>query len=106
MIRRYDKLVRDKIPEIIQSKGEIPRIVKLDDEQYFSALNQKLREEIDEYFEAYELEELADILEVVYAIAQYKQVSKDDLERLRWEKYNERGGFEERIFLLGVEKSE
>jgi len=105
MISRYDKLVRDKIPEIIRAQGDIPRVETLDDEQYFSALNQKLREEVDEYFEAYKLEELADILEVVYAIAQHKQVSKDDLERLRLEKYNERGGFGDKVFLIEVEKS-
>jgi len=100
---KYNKLVRDKIPEIIVAKGDLPKIEILDDERYFNELNRKLQEEVNEYLEAYEIEELADILEVVYAIAEYRQISPDNLERVRLEKHNARGGFEDRVFLVGVE---
>ena len=102
MLIKHNKLVRDKIPEIIRQKGDIPKTVTLDDEAYFQCLNQKLKEEVDEYFEAYDTEELADILEVVYAIAKYKGLSIDELTNMRLKKRNDRGGFDERVFLVEV----
>ena len=104
MIFKHNKLVRDKIPEIIRQKGGSPKTVTLDDETYFQCLNQKLKEEVDEYFEDYSVEELVDILEVVYAIAQHKGLSVDELESIRLKKHNERGGFDECIFLVEVEE--
>lgn len=66
----YNKLVRDKIPELIRSHGEIPYIRILCDEEYTVALEQKLDEETAEFHKGKNLEELADILEVVYALAE------------------------------------
>ena len=100
----YNKLVRDKIPEIIAGKGDIPKTKVLGDEEYYQALNQKLKEEVAEYFENCDIEELADIVEVILAIVKYRGVSEGDFEGMRLKKYNERGGFDERICLVDVER--
>ena len=102
---RYEKLVRDLIPEIIIRQGDNPITKILNDEEYFNALNAKLNEEVAEYSDGYDIEELADIIEVIYAILDYKGISKDEFERLRAKKYNERGGFLEKICLLEVERN-
>ena len=88
-MKTYHKLIRDKIPEIIQADGKtcITRI--LSDEEYVDALEKKLNEEVAEYQTDKNLEELADILEV--------------LETARAKKSKERGGFEKKIFLERVE---
>jgi len=100
----YNKLVRDKIPEIIVGKGDNPKVRVMDNEEYYQALNQKLKEEAAEYFENYDIEELADIAEVILAIVKYKGVSQRDFEEIRLKKYNERGGFDEKICLVEVER--
>jgi len=99
----YNKLVRDKIPEIIKKNGQMPKLKKLDESEYFSALNHKLTEEVAEYLESYSVEELADIVEVVYAIIKCKGLSLEDFEAIRNKKIDERGGFEERLLLVEVE---
>ena len=75
----YNKLVRDKIPEIIVSNGEKPIIQILDDKKYRFHLEQKLNEEVNEYHESKCIEELADILEVVYALCEMDGYTQDDL---------------------------
>ena len=102
----YNKLVRDKIPEIIRQSNKIPVTHILDDEAYLSALDRKLDEECAEYHSDRNLEELADILEVVYAIAEAKGCSAQRLEALRREKAAKRGGFKEKIFLESVKEAE
>ena len=102
----YNKLVRDKIPEIIRQSNKIPATHILDDEAFLSALDRKLDEECAEYHSDRNLEELADILEVLYAIAETKGCSVESLEVLRREKAANRGGFKERIFLESVKESE
>ena len=102
----YNKLVRDKIPEIILSKGDTPVTEVLSDDEYFKALNQKLQEEVAEYLEDFETEELADIIEVIFSIAEQKGVSRNDLEKIRAKKHEERGGFHKKINLIEVEKGE
>ena len=102
MVDKYNKLIRDKIPEIIKKQGNLPKVKILDDENYFNALNQKLTEEVNEYLENYNIDELADVLEVIYAIVKYNKLSINDLEQIRIEKHNERGGFDNKIFLIGV----
>ena len=102
----YNKLVRDKIPEIIRQSNKIPVTHILDDEGYLSALDRKLDEECAEYHSDRNLEELADILEVLYAIAETKGCSVESLEVLRREKAVKRGGFKERIFLESVKEAE
>ncbi len=96
---QYNKLVRDKIPEIIKSKGKIPVVRFAGDSEYFEKLKQKLLEETSEFLEKEKEEELADILEAVYAICDYKKIKKSSLEKLRKKKAIERGAFKKRIIL-------
>jgi len=99
----FNKLVRDKIPAIIEAAGEKPVTRILGEEEYLSALEQKLDEECAEFHEAKNLEELADILEVVYALAQTIGCSKEELLAAYQTKHDQRGGFENRIFLVSKE---
>ena len=71
-MRIYNKLVRDNIPEIIKNQGETPYVSVLDDKQYNTELRKKLKEEVREYLVSEEIEELADIIEVIEALAKYK----------------------------------
>ena len=99
----YNKLVRDKIPEIIAQQGESANIRILSDKAYTAALEQKLDEETAEFHKEKNLEELADILEVVYALADDLGYSKDDLLHAYNQKHEKRGGFQNRIFLISKE---
>lgn len=103
----YNKLVRDKIPDIIQQSGKTYQIKTLDEADYKKELIAKLTEEIAEYIGApadkEALEELADILEVVKALSVVHGASLEEIETIRQEKAEKRGGFEERIYLLEVE---
>lgn len=101
-MRVLNKLVRDKIPEIIEEKNEKPVIRKLDDESFAEELNKKLQEEVKEYLEDNNVEELADIVEVIYGILDSKNVSLEEFEAVRKSKVEKRGAFKERIFLEGV----
>ena len=102
----YGKLVRDKIPEIIAAQGDIPVTRILDEEEYFHALNQKLQEEVAEYLDGFCPEELADILEVIRAIIEQKGMSYGEIEQIREKKRSERGGFQKRISLVEVERTQ
>jgi len=95
----YNKLVRDKIPEIIKKKGTVPIIHIATDGEYWQKLKEKLQEEIDEFMKDENAEELADLLEVVYTICSYKKIDKNELELLRKKKAKERGGFKDKIIL-------
>ncbi len=99
----YKKLVRDRIPEIIEAAGKKPVTHILDEAAYLSELDRKLNEECAEYQESKNLEELADMLEVMHAIAEARGYSIAELEAARMDKAAERGGFRERIYLDGVE---
>lgn len=96
----YNKLVRDRIPEIIQSKGGSCTTRILSDEEYKHALDQKLGEELAEYLDSHSPEELADLLEVIYACGANLGYSPADLERIRAEKADARGGFKDKIWLV------
>lgn len=98
----YYKLVRDHIPEIIESDGKICTFETLSDENYISLLDQKLNEELAEYQESKSLEELADLLEVIRAVVKARGWTMEELERVRASKAIERGGFEEKILLREV----
>ena len=99
----YNKLVRDKIPEMIEADGKICKTRILSEEEYIAALEEKLNEEVAEYQADKSLEEMADVLEVLHAICVARGYSLDDLEEVRVKKAEERGGFWERIFLESVE---
>ena len=100
----YNKLVRDKIPEIIEKDGKTCKTRILTDSEYFHALNAKLREEVREYSESGEIVELADIEEVLRAILAVKGISYEDFERVRKVKADWRGSFGKKIFLESVEE--
>lgn len=97
------KLVRDKIPMLIRNSGEKPVVRILEEEEYRHCLGAKLDEEVAEFHEDRTAEELADILEVVYALAETIGCTKDALLRCYEKKHLERGGFRERVFLEGKE---
>ena len=99
----YHKLVRDRIPEIIRNGGEKPNVRILDKQEYLTELERKLDEETAEFHSERNLEELADILEVVYALTKAIGYSKDELLALCDQKRAIRGGFEKRIFLVAKE---
>ena len=100
------KLVRDKIPEIIVNQGKKPITHTADDSEYWDKLKLKLQEEVDEVLEADSpkevKEELADILEVINAICDFKNIDKKEVESLREKKAEERGGFKDKIILDDV----
>ena len=98
----YNKLVRDKIPEIIGAKSEKAKIRILNDTEYKKELDKKLVEEVNEYLEAENIEEMVDILEVIRAILEHKGVTYDEIEEKRNKKAKKRGGFKEKIFLEKV----
>jgi len=97
------KLVRDRIPEIISKAGKTPVTHIASEDDYWKALKEKLQEEVNEFFEDSNEEELADILEVLDAICGFKNIDKKALEALRKKKAAERGGFKGRIILDGTE---
>jgi predicted house-cleaning noncanonical NTP pyrophosphatase (MazG superfamily) len=103
----YNKLVRDKIPQIIESKGKKFSIKVLNDEDYIKYLKEKAYEELDEYCAAETdgeaMEELADLLEVIRGLAVHHGSSIEEVEALRIDKADKRGGFEKKVFLIGVE---
>jgi len=101
----YNKLVRDRIPEIIEADGKKCSTHILSDEEYIKALDKKLNEEVAEYQSDQNLEEMADILEVLQALCVARGYSLDELEALRAKKSSERGGFSDRIFLESVENA-
>ncbi len=96
------KLVRDKIPQIIRSKGLEPVIYTASTEEYRTRLRDKLREEVEEFLASdNDPEELADMLEVLYALAEQAGTDRRSLEKLRAAKADERGGFADRIVWSG-----
>lgn len=98
----YNKLVRDKIPQIIEASGKTCETEVLSDERYLEMLDKKLNEELAEYQQEKSLEELADLLEILYAVAVARGHSLEELEQVRAEKKDKRGGFAEKIFLIKV----
>ena len=100
----HNKAVRDKIPEIIQNDSHTCNVKTLSDEDFLVELEKKLSEEITEYQNDKNPEELADILEVIYRIAGLKGLSKDELEKIRIKKVEERGSFDKNLFLIDTTK--
>lgn len=106
----YNKLVRDKIPEIIAESGKKAETKILSNEEFLLELQKKAKEELSEYLNAKteqeSVEELADLLEIIRSLAVLHGASFDDLEEVRRKKAADRGGFEKKIFLIGVENEE
>ena len=100
----YNKLVRDRIPEIIEAGGDSCVTEILTDETYLRMLDAKLDEELSEYHADGNPEELADLLEVIYAAAKARGVSAEELDRIREEKAAKRGAFERKILLVEVKE--
>ncbi|MBQ7364710.1 MAG: nucleoside triphosphate pyrophosphohydrolase [Clostridia bacterium] len=98
----YHKLVRDKIPEIIAASGKTATVQVLSEEDYQKAVDQKLSEELAEYYESASLEELADLLEVIYAAAVARGYTVAELHALREKKAAQRGGFSKKLLLTEV----
>ena len=101
----YNKLVRDKIPEIIKNNGENPIVRILDDNEYKVELEKKLFEEYNEVIESNyseRIEELADMIEVIDALASLEDKTLNDVIKVAKEKRDKRGGFKDKIYLEKV----
>src|SRR6056297_3403106 len=98
--KSYDKLIRDRIPEIIEQAGKECEVQKLAAEEYKEKLEEKLLEEIEEYRETKEFEELADIMEVLLALVHTHGQNMKSLEEIRKEKREKRGAFEKQLLLV------
>ena len=103
----HNKLVRDRIPEIIQATGKKYTTRVLNDKEYIDELKKKSFEELQEYVETDTkedaIEELADVLEIMHALAEYHGSSMEEIEEVRRSKAAKRGGFKEKIYLIEVE---
>ena len=99
----YNKLVRDRIPEMIRRAGDTPVVRTLEQEEYLVCLQKKLDEETAEYKQSGELEELVDILEVVFALAEAHGHTRDELMTAYQTKHDARGGYRSRVFLIRKE---
>jgi len=96
---KYDKLVRDKIPEIIKQKGGVPVTHIAGEEQYWEKLKQKMFEELEEFKKDESPEEIADLFEVIDAVIEYKKFDREKIAGIRQKKAVERGVFNDRIIL-------
>lgn len=101
-INTYNKLVRDRIPEIIEADGKTCVTEALPDDRYLEMLDAKLNEELAEYQESKSLEELADLLEVMRAVVKARGRTWEQLEQVRADKAAKRGSFEKKILLKEV----
>ncbi len=105
-IKRYNKLVRDRIPEIIESSGEICKTEILSDEEYLKMIDEKLDGELAEYHQDQNIEELADLTEVIHAAVITRGYALENLERVQAEKAAMRGSFQKKILLKEVRSNE
>jgi len=108
MIYNYNKLVRDKIPEEINNMdGRKANYKILNDDEYIQELDKKLFEEAHEFIEEHSVEELADLMEVIYAIMKTKNISSfEDIEIAREQKNKKKGCFKDKVYLINVEQEQ
>jgi len=99
---KYDKLIRDRIPEIIAENGQTACVRRLTEDEYLAMLDRKLTEELAEYHADGNVEELADLLEVIYAAALARGCTPEELDRIRRDKAKKRGAFREKLLLVEV----
>lgn len=104
MLYTYNKLIRDYNVKLMEDKGCKVSYEILDDKRYGEELDKKLKEEVIEFLESYNIEEMADIMEVIYAIMDYRGITMDDVEKIRIEKRERKGAFKKRIFLKTVDE--
>ena len=102
--KKYNKVIRDKIPEIIADSGKKCNLKQLDDASFLAEIEKKLIEEVNEYAESKDVEELADLLEVIYRISELRGVSMGELDKVRKDKSEKRGKFANNLFLIDIEK--
>lgn len=101
----YNKLVRDKIPENINSaEGRKCNYKILNDKEYLQELDKKIFEEAHEFIEEHSIEELADLMEVIFAIMKARNILIEDVENVRQAKNNKKGSFSDKIYLIDVEQ--
>lgn len=105
MIQKYNKLVRDRIPEIIEASGRYCITEILSDGDYLRMLDAKLDEELAEYHADQNIEELADLMEVIRACAMARGYTLEQLEQVRTEKAAKRGGFGRKLLLKEVREN-
>lgn len=98
-MKTYDKLIRDKIPQIIEKDGRTCETVKVNREEHYQRLKEKLMEEVTEFIQDENIEELADIYEVIAALSDFVGKGEEELMEVRNKKREERGGFREGIVL-------
>ena len=107
MIYNYNKLVRDKIPEEINNmEGRKASYKILNDNEYIQELNKKLFEEAHEFIEEHSVEELADLMEVIYAIMKIENISSNEVEIARKQKNKKKGSFKNKVYLINVEQEQ
>ena len=103
----YNKLVRDKIPQIIKASGKSPTTKILNEKEYITELRKKSQEELEEYLtvetDQEALEELADLLEIIHALAKLHGSTIEEVDKIREEKAAKRGGFSDKVFLIEVQ---
>ncbi len=98
----HNKLVRDKIPKMIEESGKQAVVIKEQGEKLLTFLNSKLQEELDEYKRSGDIEELADLVEVIYAILHHQGIPLAEFDKMREEKNLKRGAFKEGYVLEKV----
>lgn len=103
-MKTYDKAVRDGIPDIIRAEGKRCIVAQVSDEEFLDYMESKLFEELHEYTETKSAEELADLLEVIYRVAELRQIGRDELEMMRKKKSEQRGGFKDNLILVSAEE--
>ena len=101
-MKTYNRLVRDKIPDIILKDHCLPTTRVLNDDEYIKELNKKLMDEVNSYLETENIEEMVDILEVIRAIRDVEGTSYEEIEEKRIKKLKKRGGFKDKVFLEKV----
>ena len=103
MMKLINKLVRDNIPDICKENGQMPETRILNDSEYSLELRRKLQEEVQEYLLSSDIEELADILEVIEALVEDHGSSLEELTRIKMIKKDKNGAFKHKIYLMSVE---
>ena len=96
----YGKAIRDKIPEIIRNSGATCTVETLPNDEFLSELEKKLGEEVEEYLQSKSPDELADLIEVIYRIVELRGIPLEELEKIRLDKAEKRGGFTKNLYLV------